>query len=209
VVDLVDENRVIVSMGLKMMNETKNLGLKALIKEIGYAEKRIRAGNIGFQIGPCINATGRLDSASLSVELLMCQEPIKAGELARELRRLNQERQAMTDAALEQIIELIDKSGIKSDKVLVVYKEDLHESLAGILAGRIRERYNKPAYVITKAKDKAKGSGRSIEEYDMFQEINKCKDILIGAGGHPMAAGFSLNVEKISDFRERLNSSVH
>lgn len=206
VVDLVDENRVIVSMGLKMINETKNLGLKALISEIGYEKKRIRAGNIGFQIGPCINATGRLNNASLSVELLMCQDPIKAVELAKKLRRLNQERQAMTDEALEEIIEQIEGSKLKKDRVLVVYKEELHESLAGILAGRIRERYNKPTYVITNAKDNAKGSGRSIEEYDMFQEISKCKDILIGAGGHPMAAGFSLEEKNISLFRERLNN---
>lgn len=205
VVDLVDENRVIVSMGLKMINETQNIGLKALIKEIGYEGKRIRAGNIGFQIGPCINATGRLDNASLSVELLMCQDPLKAAELAKELRRLNLERQGMTDDALEDIIGQIEGSELKNDRVLVVYKEDLHESLAGILAGRIRERYNKPAYVITKAKDKAKGSGRSIEEYNMFQEISKCKDILLGAGGHPMAAGFSLEEKKIQLFRERLN----
>lgn len=205
VVDLVDENRVIVSMGLKMINGTQNIGLKALIKEIGYEGKRIRAGNIGFQIGPCINATGRLDNASLSVELLMCQDPLKAAELAKELRRLNLERQGMTDDALEDIIGQIEGSELKNDRVLVVYKEDLHESLAGILAGRIRERYNKPAYVITKAKDKAKGSGRSIEEYNMFQEISKCKDILLGAGGHPMAAGFSLDEEKIPLFRERLN----
>lgn len=205
VVDLVDENRVIVSMGLKMINNTQNIGIKALIKEIGYEGKRIRAGNIGFQIGPCINATGRLDNASLSVELLMCRDPLRAAELARELRRLNQERQGMTDVALEELIEQIEGTELRNDRVLVVYKEDLHESLAGILAGRIRERYNKPAYVITKAKDKAKGSGRSIEEYNMFQEISKCKDILLGAGGHPMAAGFSLEEEVIPLFRERLN----
>lgn len=206
VVDLVDENRIIVSMGLKMINGTQNTGLKALIKEIGYEGKQIRAGNIGFQIGPCINATGRLDNASLSVELLMCQNPERAAELAKELRRLNQERQTMTDNALEEIVEQIEDSELKKDRVLVVYKENLHESLAGILAGKLRERYNKPAYVITKAKDRAKGSGRSIEEYDMFQEISKCRDILLGAGGHPMAAGFSLEEEKIPLFRERLNN---
>lgn len=205
VVDLVDENRIIVSMGLKMINGTKNIGLRALIKEIGFEGKQIRAGNIGFQIGPCINATGRLDNASLSVELLLCEDPLKAADLAKELRSLNQERQAMTDESLEKIIEQIEGSELKNDRVLVVYKEDLHESLAGILAGRIRERYNKPAYIITKAKDRAKGSGRSIDEYDMFQEISKCKDILLGAGGHPMAAGFSLEEEKIPLFRERLN----
>lgn len=205
VVDLVDENRVIVSMGLKMINNTRNTGLKALIREIGYEGKRIRSGNIGFQIGPCINATGRLDNASLSVELLMCEDYRRAEELARELRRLNQERQGMTDEALEELIEQIEGTELRNDRVLVIYKEDLHESLAGILAGRIRERYNKPVYVITNAKDKAKGSGRSIEEYNMFEEISKCKDILIGAGGHPMAAGFSLEEEMIPLFRERLN----
>jgi single-stranded-DNA-specific exonuclease len=205
VVDLIDENRIIVSMGLKMLNETKNIGLKALIKEIGYEGKKLRAGNIGFQIGPCINATGRLDTASLSVELLLCQNKSRAEELAAELRRLNIERQGLTERALEDVIELIENSEIIEDKVLVVYMENLHESLAGIIAGRIRERYNRPAYVITKAKDKAKGSGRSIEEYDMFEEISKCKDVLLGAGGHPMAAGFSLLEENIPLFRKRLN----
>jgi single-stranded-DNA-specific exonuclease len=205
VVDLVDENRILVSMGLKMINETKNKGLKALIKEVGLNEKRVRAGNLGFQIGPCINATGRLDTASLSVELLLCEDEKRAEELARELRSLNLERQALTDDALEEVIGIIENTGIKKDKVLVVYKPDLHESLAGILAGRVRERYNKPAYVITEAKGKAKGSGRSIEEYDMFEEISKCKDILLGAGGHPMAAGFSLVEENIPLFRKRLN----
>lgn len=206
VVDLVDENRILVSMGLRMINETRNIGLRALIKEAGLDGRKIRAGNIGFQIGPCINATGRLDTASLSVELLMCEDEKRALELAKELRRLNQERQEMTDKALEEIFMEIESSSLKNDRVLVVYREDLHESLAGIIAGRIRERYNRPAYVITNAKDKAKGSGRSIEEYDMFEEISKCRDILLAAGGHPMAAGFSLLAENIPLFRERLNS---
>lgn len=206
VVDLKDENRVIVSMGLKMLNETKNIGLRALIKEIGYEGKKIRAGNVGYQIGPCINATGRLDSASLSVELLLCKDSERAELLAKNLRKLNQERQQMTDKALEETIELIEGTNLSNDKVLVIFKEELHESLAGIIAGRVRERYNKPVYVVTRAKDKAKGSGRSIESYDMFAEISKCKDILLGAGGHPMAAGFSLEEDKIQLFRERLNS---
>lgn len=205
VVDLVDENRIIASMGLKMLNSTRNIGLRALIKEVGYEGRKIRAGNVGFQIGPCINATGRLDSASLSVELLICEDNKRAAELARELRRLNQERQALTDSALEEVIEEIEGSDIKNDRVLVVYKENLHESLAGIIAGRIRERYNKPAYVAAKAKDRVKGSGRSIEEYNMFEELCKAKDILLAAGGHPMAAGFSLLEENIPLFRNRLN----
>jgi single-stranded-DNA-specific exonuclease len=205
VVDLTGENRIIASQGLKMLNSTKNIGLKALIKEIGYEGKKIKAGNVGFQIGPCINATGRLDTAKLSVELLLTEDRRHAEELAKELRRLNQMRQALTDSALEEIMEKIETSSIKDDRVLVVYKEDLHESLAGIIAGRIRERYNKPAYVITRAKDKAKGSGRSIEEYNMFEELSKCMDILLGAGGHPMAAGFSLEEKNIPEFRNMLN----
>lgn len=205
VVDLTDENRVIVSMGLKMLNETKNIGLKALIKEIGYEGKKIRSGNIGFQIGPCINATGRLDTAKLSVELLLAQNKSIAEKLAAELRKLNVERQGLTESALEDIVDKIEKSDIYYDKVLVVFMDNLHESLAGIIAGRIRERYNKPAYVITRAKDKVKGSGRSIEEYNMFEELSKCKEILLGAGGHPMAAGFSLLEENIPVFRKRLN----
>jgi len=205
VVDLVDENRVITALGLRMLNSTRNMGLRALIKEIGYEGKKVRAWNVGYQIGPCINATGRLDSARLSVELLMCRDSKRALELARELRRLNQDRQTLTDSALREIIEQIEKSDIKNDRVLVIYKENLHESLAGIIAGKLRERYNKPTLVATMAKDRVKGSGRSIEEYNMFEELCKVKDILQGVGGHPMAAGFSLVKENIPLLRNRLN----
>lgn len=205
VVDLVDENRVIVSMGLKMLNLTKNTGLRALIKETGYEGRKLKTWNVGFQIGPCINATGRLDSASLSVELLICEDNKKALGLSKELRRLNLERQALTESALQEVISEIESSDIKNDKVLVIYKQNLHESLAGIIAGKVRERYNKPTYIATKAKDKVKGSGRSIEEYNMFEELSEVRDILLGAGGHPMAAGFSLEEENVPLFRERLN----
>lgn len=207
VVELTGENRIIASIGIKMLNQTTNKGLKALIREIGYEGKKLRSGNIGFQLGPCINATGRLESAEISVELLISEDEAKAEEMAKKLRGLNQERQDLTNKALEEIILQIENSNLINDKVLVVYKQDLHESLAGIIAGRLRDRYNRPALVISKAKESAKGSGRSIEEYDMFSELSKCKDLLIKAGGHPMAAGFSILEENIEEFRKTINSN--
>ncbi|EYE88568.1 recombination protein RecJ [Fervidicella metallireducens AeB] len=207
VVELTGENRIIASIGIKMLNQTTNKGLRALIREIGYEGKKLRSGNIGFQLGPCINATGRLESAEISVELLMSEDESKAEDMAKKLRRLNKERQDLTNKALEEIILQIENSKLINDKVLVVYKHDLHESLAGIIAGRLRDRYNRPALVITKAKESAKGSGRSIEEYDMFSELTKCKDLLIKVGGHPMAAGFSLLEENIDGFRKMLNEN--
>lgn len=205
VVDLVDENRIIASMGLRMLNSTQNVGLKALIKASGLEGRRIKAWNIGFVLGPAINATGRLDSASLSVELLLTSDKSRAEELASELRRLNSERQQMTEEAVEKVLLQIENSSIKNQKVLVVYQEDIHESLAGIVAGRIRERYNKPAFVITRGREGAKGSGRSIEEYNMFEELSKHKELLKAAGGHAMAAGLSLPEENIPLFRNAIN----
>lgn len=205
VVDLVDENRIIAGMGLRMLNSTKNIGLKALIKASGLEGRRIKAWNIGFNLGPSINATGRLDNASLSVELLLTSDKSRAEELASELRRLNSERQQMTEEAVEKALLQIESSSIKSQKVLVVYLEDIHESLAGIVAGRIREKYNKPAFVLTRGREGAKGSGRSIEEYNMFEELSKHKGLFKAAGGHAMAAGLSLPEENIPLLRNAIN----
>lgn len=205
VVDLVDENRIIASIGLRMLNSTQNVGLRALIKASGLEGRKIKAWSIGFVLGPAINATGRLDNASLSVELLLTSDKARADELALELRRLNSERQQMTEEAVERVLLQIENSSIKNQKVLVVYQEDIHESLAGIVAGRIRERYNKPAFVITRGRDGAKGSGRSIEGYNMFEELSKHKDLLKAAGGHAMAAGLSLSEENIPLFRDAIN----
>lgn len=205
VVDLVDENRIIASMGLKMLNSTQNVGLKALIKASGLEGRRIKSWNVGFVLGPAINATGRLDNASLSVELLLTTDKARADALALELRRMNSERQQMTEEAVEKVLLQIENSSIKNQKVLVVYQEDIHESLAGIVAGRIRERYNKPAFVITRGRECAKGSGRSIEGYNMFEELSKHKELFKAAGGHAMAAGLSLSEENIPLFRNAIN----
>ncbi|MCM1988136.1 single-stranded-DNA-specific exonuclease RecJ [Oceanirhabdus seepicola] len=205
VVDLVDENRVIAINGLKEMCKTKNKGLQALINVLGVQKDNIKSYNIGFQIGPCINATGRLEKADLSFELLVTEDEGRAKELAKILFELNKKRQDMTNENVELILNEL-KAGIK-DKVLVIYKEDIHESIAGIVAGRVRETYNLPAFVLTGGKEMPKGSGRSIDEYNMFEEMIKCKDVLNKFGGHPMAAGLSIEEDKIDLFREKLNEN--
>lgn len=208
VMDLVGENRVLVKMGLEQITNTKNFGLKALIEAADLKGKEISSYHLGFIIGPCINASGRLESAKMSLEMLLSEEPKKAHDLAVELKKLNDERKTMTAENLEKAVEIVEDAGLIEDKVLVVYLEDCHESLAGIIAGRLRERYNKPAIVLTKASEGVKGSGRSIEEYHMFQELTKCKEYLTKFGGHPMAAGLSLEEENINPFRVALNEQT-
>ncbi len=209
VVDLLEENRIIVKNGLEMLNETKNIGMRALIKETSLEEKRINSYHIGFVIGPCINATGRLDSATVALKLLLCDDEKEAEDLAKKLHELNVERQNMTMDSLNQIIETIENSNMKNHKVLVVYKKDVHESIAGIVAGRLKEKYNVPSIVITKGEKTPKGSGRSIEEYNMFEELIKCKKMLQKFGGHPLAAGLSIEEENIDEFRQVLNDNCH
>ena len=206
VVDLSSENRIIVKEGLKRINSTNNIGLKALFKETGLEEKTITVYTLGFVIGPSINASGRLEQAEWALKMLLSDNEIEAKELAEKLNDLNKERQDLTKEGLEQAIEIIEKNNMTKDKVLVVYLEDVHESIAGIIAGRVREKYNLPTIILTKAHDGAKGSGRSIEEYNMFEELLKCKDLLGKFGGHPMAAGMSIPNENIDEFRSRLNN---
>lgn len=206
VVDLTSENRIIVKEGLKRINSTNNIGLKALFKETGLEEKTITVYTLGFVIGPSINASGRLEQAEWALKMLLSNNEIEAKELAEKLNDLNKERQELTKEGLEQAIEIIEKNNMTKDKVLVVYLEDVHESIAGIIAGRVREKYNLPTIILTKAHDGAKGSGRSIEEYNMFEELLKCKDLLGKFGGHPMAAGMSIPNENIDEFRSRLNN---
>ncbi|WP_196000324.1 single-stranded-DNA-specific exonuclease RecJ [Clostridium sp. 1001271B_151109_B4] len=206
VVDLVSENRIIVKEGLRRINNTNNIGLKALFKETGLEDKEITVYSLGFVIGPSINASGRLEQAEWALKMLLSNNEIEAKELAEKLNDLNKERQELTKEGLEEAIEIIEKNNMTKDKVLVVYLEDVHESIAGIIAGRVRERYNLPAIILTKAHDGAKGSGRSIEEYNMFEELLKCKDLLGKFGGHPMAAGMSIPNENIDEFRNRLNN---
>lgn len=208
VVDLVDENRIIAKEGLKLLNRTENIGLQELLAANSLEDKSLSSYHLGFVIGPCINASGRLESAKLAVDLLLCEDREKAAEMAKNLKQLNDERKKMTEEGLEKAIELVETTSIKDDLVLVIYLEDCHESLAGIIAGRVREKYNKPVLVITKTEDGLKGSGRSIEAYNMFEEITKCKHLLTKFGGHPMAAGLSLPAENLDELRQLLNKNT-
>lgn len=205
VVDLVSENRILVKEGLKRINNTSNIGLRALFKETGLEGKEITVYSLGFVIGPSINASGRLEQAEWALKLLITKDKNEAEELAKKLNELNKDRQELTQTGLEEAIKIIEENNMAKDKVLVVYLEDVHESIAGIIAGRIREKYNLPIIILTKAHEGAKGSGRSIEEYNMFEELLKCKDLLGKFGGHPMAAGMSIPSENIDKFREKLN----
>ncbi|MBU3218333.1 single-stranded-DNA-specific exonuclease RecJ [Clostridium estertheticum] len=205
VVDLVDENRIIAKNALDMLTNTKNLGLRCLKEMLSINDKEIKCYHVGFQIGPCINATGRLESAAISVELLLCEEENRAKELAKTLFDLNKKRQEMTTENVEEVIELIHNSTFKNDKVLVIYKDTIHESIAGIVAGRVRETFNVPTIVLTKGKETPKGSARSIKEYNLFEELIKCKELLEKFGGHPMAAGLSIKEENIENLRKKLN----
>jgi single-stranded-DNA-specific exonuclease len=202
VVPLVDENRVIVKYGLQKLRHTENIGINALIKECNIKKDIISSYHIGFIIGPCLNASGRLDTAKKAINLLMSTDNDKAEIIAKELKKLNDERKNLTDLAVDKANIIAKKM---DDKVLVVYLEDCHESIAGIVAGRIRELYNKPTIVLTKTENGVKGSGRSIEAYNMFEELTKVKDILPKFGGHKMAAGVSLTEENVDVLRKRLN----
>lgn len=207
VMDLQGENRIIVKEGLKKLSSTSFEGLKALICVNNLEGADITAYHVGFVIGPCINASGRLDTAARSLELLLADNMEDAMKLADDLYDLNQSRKAMTEQGKEQAIQSIEENNLGKDRVLVVYLPDCHESLAGIIAGRIREAYNKPVFVLTKGADGVKGSGRSIEAYSMYEELVKCSDLLTQFGGHPMAAGLSMEEKNVELFRRRLNDN--
>lgn len=207
VMDLQGENRIIVKEGLKKLSATSFEGLKALICVNNLEGAEITAYHVGFVIGPCINASGRLDTAARSLELLLADNMEDAMKLADDLYDLNQSRKAMTEQGKEQAIQSIEENNLGKDRVLVVYLPDCHESLAGIIAGRIREAYNKPVFVLTKGADGVKGSGRSIEAYSMYEELVKCSDLLTQFGGHPMAAGLSMEEKNVELFRRRLNDN--
>lgn len=208
VVDLVDENRIFVKNGLNKLNETSNIGLNELIKIANLKDKKISTYHLGFVIGPCINASGRLDTAKKGVELLSTNDINYAKYLADYLYNLNKKRQDMTQEGLNKSIEYIEYYNLKKDKVFVIYIPDIHESIVGIVAGKIKDYYNVPVIVLTKVKDGVKGSGRSIKGYNMFEELNKCRDILDRFGGHYMAAGLSLKEHNIKLLRERLNKQT-
>ena len=207
VMDLEGENRIMVKWGLKALEETKNPGLRALIRETGLEGSSLSAYHIGFVIGPCINASGRLDTAKRSLRLLLAEDEAEARELAVELKQLNDERKDLTARGVEQAVMKILHTPLGKDRVLVVYLPGCHESIAGIIAGRIREKYHKPVFVLTDGADCVKGSGRSIEAYSMFDEMVKCQDLFLKFGGHPMAAGLSLPGDKVEEFRRRINEA--
>ena len=207
VMDLEDENRIFVKEGLQMLKRTKNPGLKALIECTGIDKESLNSYHIGFVLGPCINASGRLDTAKRALKLLRVRTQKEADILAGDLKALNDSRKDMTEEAVKLAKEQVETTDLSDDRVLVIYLPDCHESLAGIVAGRIRECYYKPVFVLTDAEDGAKGSGRSIDGYHMYEELNKCKDILTKFGGHRLAAGLSLEKENIAEFRRRLNEN--
>lgn len=207
VMDLQSENRIIVKEGLKKLSNTSYEGLKALIRVNNLEGADITAYHVGFVLGPCINASGRLDTAARALELLCADNLDMAMKLADDLYDLNQSRKAMTEQGKEQAIQAIENSQMNEDRVLVVYLPECHESLAGIIAGRIREAYNKPVFVLTKSSEGVKGSGRSIEAYSMYEELVKCRDLLTQFGGHPMAAGLSMEEKNVEAFRRRLNEN--
>ncbi len=208
VMELKDENRIIVGEGLKQMNTAPIPGLRALVEAAGLKQKPLSAYHLGFVIGPCLNATGRLDTAGRALELLQAKDRATAASIAQELRDLNESRKEMTKEGVEEAVELaekqLEKTG-KLDSVLVIYLPELHESLAGIVAGRIREKYTRPVFVLTDGQEEVKGSGRSIAGYDMYGEMTRCGDLFLKYGGHKMAAGLSIPREKVEEFRERMN----
>lgn len=207
VMKLRNENRIIVKEGLKRIAKTRSLGLRKLIEKNNLDPNQLSAYHIGFVIGPCLNAGGRLQTARLALELLLCEDEFRADQMAQELKDLNEMRKDMTAQGLEQAVEQVDQL-YSQDKVLVVYLPECHESLAGIIAGRLRERYQKPAFVLTKGEETAKGSGRSIEAYHMFEALVEVKELLLKFGGHPLAAGLSLEEQNIDEFRSQLNQNA-
>lgn len=207
VMKLQDENRIIVRLGLKRMDRTKSLGLRALVEACGLDIRALTAYHIGFVAGPCLNASGRLKTAKLALELLLCGEEDAAREMAVKLKMLNEERKSMTQEGVEEALGQVE-SLYPEDSVLVVFLPDCHESLAGIIAGRVREAWNRPVFVLTRSEEGVKGSGRSIEAYHMYRALCGVQDLLLKFGGHHMAAGFSLREEDVGEFRRRLNEQA-
>ncbi len=205
VMDLKDENRILVKEGLQRLHHTTNLGLQELIRVNGLEPENISPYHIGFVLGPCLNASGRLDTAKRALKLLLAETREEAAVLAGDLKNLNESRKEMTAQGVEKAIEQVESTSMMEDTVLVVFLPECHESLAGIIAGRLRERYHKPSFVLTRGEEGVKGSGRSIEAYSMYEKLCECKEYLTKFGGHPMAAGLSLEEENVETFRRKLN----
>lgn len=210
VMELVGENRTIVKLGLERLNNTQNLGMDTLIKRCKLENTNLSAYHLGFVLGPCLNASGRLDSATVAIELLESTSPIEAARLAEKLQSLNEERKNMTEMGIRIAEETILNEGMENDVVLVVYLPDVHESVAGIIAGRIRERFERPVFILVDAADEdgVKGSGRSLDGYSMYDKMCECRDLLDKFGGHPKAAGLSLKRENVDILRQRLNEQA-
>ncbi len=207
VMELRDENRIIVKNGLELMKNTRNTGLKALMDATGTQPQNVKPYTIGFVLGPCLNATGRLDSAVSALELFQAKDRAVAATIAGNLKSMNDSRKELTLDGVEEAIAQVEEKGYEKDRVLVIYLPDVHESLAGIIAGRIREKYGKPAFVLTNAEDGVKGSGRSIEAFHMYDEMTKCKELFTKYGGHKLAAGLSLPEENVDKLRTALNEN--
>ena len=209
IMPLSDENRIIVKEGLKRIHRTSNIGMNALINQCGLEKGNIDSYHFGFVLGPCINASGRLDLAIRALKLLMIEDVAEANRIAGELVILNDERKQMTLDGVEKAVHIYDSQGYENDSVIVIYLEDTHESVAGIIAGRIKELYHKPTFILTDGERSLKGSGRSIEAFSMYDEMVKCADLFEHFGGHPMAAGLSIVRDNLDEFRRRINANAN
>ena len=207
IMDLNGENRILVKEGLKRIHNTKNIGMRALITQCGLMAEQVESYHFGYVLGPCINASGRLDTATRALQMLLEEDENTASLIASELCVLNEERKELTKAGVDEAIRQYEECGYKDDTVVVIYLPEVHESIAGIIAGRVREYCHKPVFILTKSGDKVKGSGRSIEEYSMYEEMCKVKDVFFKFGGHPMAAGLSLEADRVDEFRRRINEN--
>ncbi len=208
VMDLTGENRILAKIGIDMLHHTTNPGMRALILQKNLNQDEISCYHIGFVLGPCLNASGRLETAQRSLKLLLCEDAHQAEVMAREIVEINENRKQMTEQAVSKAREIIESKGYEKDKVMVIYLPACHESLAGIVAGRIREEYHRPVFVVTRGEDGCKGSARSIAEYSMYEEMCGCAGLFTKFGGHPMAAGFSLKEENIDELRKQLNEKT-
>ena len=207
IMSLTGLNRILVKEGLKRIHHTTNIGMRALVSQCGLLPEQIDTYHFGFVLGPCINAAGRLDTARRALRLFISESPEEAAEIADELVVLNEERKEMTRQGVEEAKQLVEEGGYEKDPVLILYLPDVHESIAGIIAGRIREYYYRPTFILTNAEDGVKGSGRSTEEYSMYEQMCKCSNLLTKFGGHPMAAGLSLPEENVEIFRKQMNEN--
>ena len=205
VMDLQGENRILVKEGLKRLHHTPNPGLQELIAQNNLDREQVDVYHIGFVLGPCLNASGRLDTAARALKMLLSDDREEAARLAGDLKALNESRKAMTLRGEEEAIRMVEESDLSRDRVLVVFLPECHESLAGIIAGRLKEHFHRPAFVLTRTEEGLKGSGRSIESYSMYEELCRCREYLTKFGGHPMAAGISMKEESLEPFRKKIN----